>query len=88
VHLLGLVARVDDTVGVLMVDMWRGLGYSEEDIDQFIDSGTLNAFFVPGRSIGFIGHILDEKRLNMPRYRHPFDDIHYDVSAAEDGQQG
>ena len=74
-----LILNVDGTVGVLMVDMWRGLGYSEEDIDNFIETGTLNAFFVLGRSIGFIGHILDEKRLNMPMYRHPFNDILYDV---------
>ena len=68
-----------DIEGVLRVDMWRGLGCSEEEIGRFIDSGTLNAFLVLGRSIGFIGHILDEKRLNMPMYRHPFDDILYDV---------
>jgi ATP-citrate lyase alpha-subunit len=74
-----LILNVDGTVGVLMVDMWRGLEYSESDIDSFIDTGTLNAFFVLGRSIGFIGHILDEKRLNMPMYRHPFNDILYDV---------
>jgi ATP-citrate lyase alpha-subunit len=78
-----LILNVDGAVGVLMVDMWRGLGYPESDIDQFIESGTLNAFFVLGRSIGFIGHILDEKRLDMPMYRHPFDDILYDV-ATED----
>jgi ATP-citrate lyase alpha-subunit len=79
-----LILNVDGTVGVLMVDMWRSLDYSEEQIDQFIESGTLNAFFVLGRSIGFIGHILDEKRLNMPMYRHPFDDILYDVANVSD----
>jgi len=79
-----LILNVDGTVGVLMVDMWRGLGYPDEEIDQFIESGTLNAFFVLGRSIGFIGHILDEKRLGMPMYRHPFDDILYDVNKPEE----
>ena len=79
-----LILNVDGAVGVLMVDMWRGLGYGESDIDQFIESGTLNAFFVLGRSIGFIGHILDEKRLNMPLYRHPFEDILYDVPQPAD----
>ena len=74
-----LILNVDGAIGVLMVDMWRALGYSEADIDGFIDTGTLNAFFVLGRSIGFIGHVLDEKRLNMPMYRHPFNDILYDV---------
>ena len=79
-----LILNVDGVVGVLMVDMWHGLGYAEEEIDRFIDSGTLNAFFVLGRSIGFIGHILDEKRLGMPMYRHPFNDILYDVPLKRD----
>ncbi len=79
-----LILNVDGTIGILMVDMWRALGYSEEQIDEFIESGTLNSFFILGRTIGFIGHILDEKRLAMPMYRHPFDDILYDVSKAEE----
>ncbi len=78
-----LILNVDGTIGILMVDMWRALGYSEADIDGFIDAGALNAFFVVGRSIGFIGHILDEKRLGMPMYRHPTDDILYNVEVAE-----
>jgi ATP-citrate lyase alpha-subunit len=79
-----LILNVDGTIGILMVDMWRALGYSETEIDEFISSGTLNAFFIVGRSIGFIGHILDEKRLAMPMYRHPMDDILYDVQKAEE----
>ena len=78
-----LILNVDGTIGILMVDMWRALGYAEEEIDEFIESGTLNAFFIVGRSIGFIGHVLDEKRLAMPMYRHPMDDILYDVKKAE-----
>ena len=66
-----------------MVDMWRALGYSEDEINEFISSGTLNSFFIVGRSIGFIGHILDEKRLAMPMYRHPMTDILYDVQVAD-----
>ncbi len=79
-----LILNVDGTIGILMVDMWRALGYSEEEINEFISSGTLNAFFIVGRSIGFIGHVLDEKRLAMPMYRHPMDDILYDVQKAEE----
>ncbi len=78
-----LILNVDGVIGVLMVDMWRNLNYSEEEINQFIEVGVLNAFFVIGRSIGFIGHILDEKRLNMPLYRHQTDDILYDIQKAE-----
>jgi len=79
-----LILNVDGTIGILMVDMWRALGYEDDEIDVFIEAGALNAFFILGRSIGFIGHILDEKRLAMPMYRHPWDDILYDVTQAEE----
>lgn len=79
-----LILNVDGTIGILMVDMWRALGYSEDEINEFVNSGTLNAFFIAGRTIGFIGHVLDEKRLAMPMYRHPFDDILYDVQMADE----
>ncbi|CAA6821028.1 MAG: ATP-citrate (pro-S-)-lyase, subunit 2 (EC [uncultured Sulfurovum sp.] len=79
-----LILNVDGTIGILMVDMWRALDYTDEEIDVFIEAGALNAFFILGRSIGFIGHILDEKRLAMPMYRHPMDDILYDVQKAEE----
>ena len=79
-----LILNVDGTIGILMVDMWRALGYTEKEINEFIESGTLNAFFIVGRSIGFIGHILDEKRLGMPMYRHPWDDILYQVEKAQE----
>jgi ATP-citrate lyase alpha-subunit len=79
-----LILNVDGTIGILMVDMWRALGYAEEEINEFIESGTLNAFFILGRTIGFIGHVLDEKRLAMPMYRTPWDDILYQVEKAEE----
>ena len=37
----------------------------------------MNGLFVLGRSIGFIGHYLDQKRLKQGLYRHPWDDISY-----------
>ena len=79
-----LILNVDGTIGVLLVDMFRNLGYTDEKIDELINAGAFNAFFVLGRSIGFIGHILDEKRLAMPLYRHPWDDILYEVKRPEE----
>ena len=66
-----------------MVDMWKNLDCSDDEITDLIESGVLNAFFALGRTIGFIGHALDEHRLKMPLYRHELDDILYDVSEAE-----
>jgi len=75
---------VDGCIGVLFVDLLHGCGFSQEEIDEIINAGTLNAIFVLGRSIGIIGHILDQKRLKSPLYRHPWDDVLYAVEQAEE----
>lgn len=72
-----LILNVDGCVGILCCDMMRGLGYSREGVKDFISLGGLNALFVLGRSIGIVGHILDQKRLHARLYRHPWDDIVY-----------
>ncbi len=72
-----LILNVDGCVGVLFVDMLRSMDFSEKEIDEIIEIGGLNAMFVLGRSIGMIGHVLDQKRLKSGLYRHPMDDIAY-----------
>ena len=53
-----------------------------------VSFGTLNGLFVLGRSIGFIGHYLDQLRLKQPLYRHPWDDITYIQELAGQGPEG
>lgn len=72
-----LILNVDGCIGVLTCDMLRSIGYTREQVREFVDLGILNAFFVLGRSIGIIGHIIDQKRLKARLYRHPWDDIAY-----------
>ncbi|UCD14617.1 MAG: ATP citrate synthase [Thermoplasmatales archaeon] len=72
-----LILNVDGCIGVLCCDMLRGIGYSRDEVREFVDLGILNALFVLGRSIGFMGHIMDQKRLKSRLYRHPWDDIQY-----------
>jgi len=72
-----LILNVDGCVGVSFCDMLRSIGYSREEVREFVDLGILNALFVVGRSIGFIGHIIDQKRQKAGLYRHPWDDILY-----------
>jgi ATP citrate (pro-S)-lyase len=72
-----LILNVDGVIGVLCCDMLRGIGYTREQVREFVDLGILNALFVLGRSIGFMGHIMDQKRLKTGLYRHPWDDIQY-----------
>lgn len=72
-----LILNVDGCIGVLTCDMLRSIGYTREQVTEFVQLGILNAFFVLGRSIGLIGHIIDQKRLKARLYRHPWDDIAY-----------
>ncbi|MBF0409698.1 MAG: ATP citrate synthase [Candidatus Riflebacteria bacterium] len=74
-----LILNVDGAIGVLAVDMMQGLGWTEERIKSVIDSGGLNGLFLLGRTIGFVGHYMDQSRLKADLYRHPWEDVLYDL---------
>ena len=68
-------------MGVAFVDLLRGCGaFSREEADDYIKMGILNGLFILGRSIGFVGHFIDQKRLKQGLYRHPTEDISYITS--------
>jgi ATP citrate (pro-S)-lyase len=71
-----LILNVDGCIGVCFADMLRN-EMPKEEADEYIKMGALNGLFVLGRSIGLIGHYLDQKRLKQGLYRHPWDDIAY-----------
>ncbi|KAG2747530.1 ATP citrate lyase isoform 2 [Suillus brevipes Sb2] len=76
-----LILNVDGCIAVSFVDLLRDSGaFTSEEADEYIKIGTLNGLFVLGRSIGFIGHHLDQKRLRAPLYRHPADDIFINIA--------
>lgn len=76
-----LILNVDGAIAVLFVDLVRNSGaFTPEEADEAIKAGSLNGLFVLGRSIGFIGHFLDQKRLKQGLYRHPWDDISYGLN--------
>jgi ATP-citrate lyase alpha-subunit len=70
-----LILNVDGMIANAMIDLWSALGYSSTEIDELIEMGVLNGFFIVARSVGLLGHIYDEKRLKSGLYRHPSDDI-------------
>lgn len=73
-----LILNVDGAIAAAFVDMVRSCGaFTREEADQFIDVGALNGLFTLSRSIGIIGHVMDQKRLNQGLYRHPWADIAY-----------
>eukprot|EP00403_Amphidinium_massartii_P008515 CAMPEP_0178409836 /NCGR_PEP_ID=MMETSP0689_2-20121128/20666_1 /TAXON_ID=160604 /ORGANISM="Amphidinium massartii, Strain CS-259" /LENGTH=1087 /DNA_ID=CAMNT_0020030987 /DNA_START=63 /DNA_END=3326 /DNA_ORIENTATION=- len=80
-----LILNVDGCIAVSFVDMLRSCGaFTKEEADDLINFGCLNGLFVLGRSIGFMGHYLDQLRLKQPLYRHPWDDITYIQQLASD----
>ncbi|XP_057293409.1 ATP-citrate synthase-like [Hydractinia symbiolongicarpus] len=73
-----LILNVDGCIAVAFVDMLRHCGcFTRTEADEYIKIGAMNGLFVLGRSVGFIGHHLDQKRLKQGLYRHPWDDISY-----------
>eukprot|EP01060_Flectonema_neradi_P030784 TRINITY_DN453_c0_g1_i1.p1 TRINITY_DN453_c0_g1~~TRINITY_DN453_c0_g1_i1.p1 ORF type:complete len:1081 (+),score=252.29 TRINITY_DN453_c0_g1_i1:67-3243(+) len=73
-----LILNVDGCIACAFVDLMRSCGvFTRAEADEAIANGTLNGLFVLGRTCGFIGHYLDQKRLKQGLYRHPVDDINY-----------
>jgi len=73
-----LILNVDGCIAACFVDLLRTCGaFDRAEADELIDNGCLNGLFVAGRTIGFIGHFIDQKRLKQGLYRHPWDDISY-----------
>ncbi|OQR79781.1 ATP-citrate synthase-like [Tropilaelaps mercedesae] len=80
-----LILNVDGLIGVAVVDLLRSSGaFTREEASDYIEMGALNGLFVLGRTIGFIGHYLDQKRLRQGLYRHPWDDISYVLPEIDD----
>lgn len=71
-----LILNVDGCIGICFADLLRS-EMPKAEADEYIKMGALNGLFVLGRSIGLIGHYLDQKRLKQGLYRHPWDDIAY-----------
>lgn len=73
-----LILNVDGVIATAFVDLLRNCGsFTSEEAQEYINIGSINSLFVLGRSIGFIGHYMDQKRLKQGLYRHPWDDISY-----------
>ena len=74
-----LILNVDGCIGVTFIDMMQSLpeSFSNKDIDEIIKLDQLNGLFVLARSIGIMGHVFDQKRLDQGLYRYPTSDVLY-----------
>jgi len=71
-----LILNVDGAIAAVMLDLLAEKeGYTVEQLHGLVDQEFFNAFFVLGRSVGFISHFLDQKRLDEGLFRLPEDEV-------------
>ncbi len=60
-----LILNVDGMIAAVLLDfLSEKEGYSDEQLKKLIEAEFFNALFVLSRSVGFIAHFLDQKRLD------------------------
>jgi|GEM_PF-886937 len=65
-----LILNVDGCLAAVLMDyLVEEENYSNDQITQLISAEFFNALFVLSRSVGLVGHYLDQKRLNEPLFR-------------------
>ncbi len=72
-----LIFNVDGALAALLLDVLEREGFSSQERKALVEAGAFNALFALARSIGMIGHALDQKLLGEGLYRHDEDDILY-----------
>eukprot|EP01012_Entosiphon_sulcatum_P068242 TRINITY_DN9831_c0_g1_i3.p1 TRINITY_DN9831_c0_g1~~TRINITY_DN9831_c0_g1_i3.p1 ORF type:complete len:629 (-),score=126.06 TRINITY_DN9831_c0_g1_i3:28-1914(-) len=73
-----LILNVDGTIAALFLDCLTNCpNVSANEVTEVVEIGLLNGLFVLARTIGLVGHTLDQKRLKQGLYRHPWDDVLY-----------
>lgn len=65
-----LILNVDGHIAALMLDvLTEEEGYTSVEIDRLIDADFFNTLFIIPRTVGFIAHYLDQKRLDEGLFR-------------------
>lgn len=71
-----LILNVDGAIAAVMLDLLAEKeGYTSVQLRALVEQEFFNAFFVLGRSVGFISHFLDQKRLDEGLFRLPEDEV-------------
>lgn len=71
-----LILNVDGHIAALMLDVLAAEeGYDTRKLKQLIEADFFNALFVIPRTVGFVAHYLDQKRLDEGLFRLPDDDV-------------
>jgi len=71
-----LILNIDGSIAAVLLDyLSEKEGYSDEQLWELIQAEFFNALFVLSRSVGFIAHFLDQKRLDEGLLRLSEDDV-------------
>lgn len=71
-----LILNVDGHIAALMLDILVNEEHmSSDELSELIDADFFNALFVIPRSVGFVAHYLDQKRIDEGLLRLPDDDV-------------
>lgn len=71
-----LILNVDGVIAAVLLDyLSEKEGYTDEQLWELIQQEFFNALFVLSRSVGFIAHFLDQKRLDEGLFRLSEDDV-------------
>ena len=71
-----LILNVDGAVSALVLDyLSEKEGFTEEQLATLVEIEFFNALFIIPRTAGFVGHYLDQKRIDEGLFRLNDDDI-------------
>lgn len=72
-----LILNVDGYIAAMLLDILDDIWLTMNDKKMYIEAGIFNGIFLLARTVGFIGHAIDQKRLWEGLYRTDWWDIHY-----------
>ncbi|VVU94667.1 ATP citrate lyase citrate-binding [seawater metagenome] len=71
-----LILNVDGCIAACLLDIFDQY-FTKSEVEEILNSDILNGLFVLARTIGFIGHYNDQKRLNQGLWRASSDAINF-----------
>lgn len=73
-----LILNVDGTIAAVLLDiLTEKEAYTKEQIEELLEIGFFNSFFVIPRTVGFIGNHLSQRRRDEGLFRLPPDQVFY-----------
>jgi succinyl-CoA synthetase alpha subunit len=71
-----LILNVDGAIAAVLLDLLSEKeGYTDVELQQLVDQEFFNALFVVSRSVGFMAHYFDQRRMDEGIFRLPADQV-------------